>query len=196
MNDQDRNHGPAPSEQPLPLGCRLLPLTTRPDARGDLTEVLRAEWFDTPLPTRWQAIRSKPNVLRGIYLQGRAWSYICLLAGGAIIGLHDLRPNAPDARASALLRLTGGQRQAMVIPPGVAHGLYFPEAALSLFGAGGDAGREAPLLCRWDCPELGLAWPCRAPLQESAERNAGDYAALLAHYAAGIDVESPAGRTG
>lgn len=195
MQDQDRSHGPAPSGQPLPPGCCLFPLTTRPDARGDLTEVLRAEWFDTPLPTRWQAIRSKPNALRGTYLQCRAWSYVCLLSGGAIIGLHDLRPNAPDARTSALLRLTGGQRQVMVIPPGVAHGLYFPEAALYLIGTGGDAGRE-PLRCRWDCPELGLAWPCRTPLQEPADRNAGDYAALLAHYAAGIAAESPAGSTG
>lgn len=186
MSDQDRSHGPASSDQPLPPGCRLLRLKTHPDPRGELTEVLRAEWFETPLPARWQAIRSKPDALRGVYLYCRTWSYFCLLAGGAAVGWHDLRPKASDAPGSALIRLTDSERQVMVIPPGVSHGFHFPQSALCLMGVSEGAGPDEPLLCRWDCAELNIAWPCQAPLQEPAEHEAGDYAAFAARYAAGI----------
>ena len=81
---------------------------------------------------------------------------------------------APDATAQRLI----------AIPPGIAHGLYFPEDAahLSATSAAGPADRL--LVCRWDCPELMIDWPCTAPLLDSSEMAAEDYAGLVAQYKA------------
>jgi dTDP-4-dehydrorhamnose 3,5-epimerase-like enzyme len=37
----------------VPTGVRVTSLTTHPDDRGDLTELFRMEWIDSPAPIQW-----------------------------------------------------------------------------------------------------------------------------------------------
>lgn len=173
----------------LPQGCRLRRLIRHADHRGALTEIFRDAWFDAPPPEQWQAVRSSANVLRGVHAFQHSLTYFCLLSGTVQIGLHDLRPDRLVGRHSALVTLSDAEQQVMVIPPGIAHGFHAALPVLYLWAASARAGAEAPLRCRWDCPELGLDWPCDRPVQEPDDEKAGDYAAFAGRYA-----EAAAGR--
>lgn len=170
----------------LPLGCLVRQLTTHADARGALAEVFRHQWFDTPSPVSWRSLRSQANVLRGVHLHSVAWTYLCLLDGRSYLGLHDMRPAAPTAGQGFLVPPETTARSAIAIPPGVAHGLYFPEVASHLTATSIAAAADTMLLCRWDCPELRINWPCTAPILDPAEAAADDYAAFAARYDAQV----------
>ena len=168
----------------FPDGCLIRQLTTHADARGALAEVFRKQWFEAPAPVRWVSLRNRANALRGLYLHCAAWTYLCVLQGRAFLGLHDLRPMATGAQRGFLAAPDATAQRLIAIPPGIAHGLYFPEDAahLSATSAAGPADRL--LVCRWDCPELMIDWPCTAPLLDSSEMAAEDYAGLVAQYKA------------
>ncbi len=158
-------------------------LATHPDTRGDLTEVFRNEWHNSPLPVQWSASRSEANVLRGVHAHARGWDYACVIAGEMLAGLHDLRTRAPEVR-SALVRLSAARLQVLVIPAGVAHGFYASSASTLLLGASAYFDPANRRGCRWNCPELGLDWPCTAPELSPEDREAGNYAELRAAFPA------------
>lgn len=164
----------------LPPGVRLMRLTTHPDHRGELTEIFRDEWHGSARPVQWVACRSCANALRGVHVHARHWDYLCTVIGETFVGLHDLRPEEQGARQSAIIRLTGSQLQMLTIPPGVAHGFYAPADAVLLLASSGYYDPSDHQRCRWDSPELALAWPCAAPDLSTADRNAGGYAELRA----------------
>jgi len=163
----------------LPTGVGLMALTTRPDSRGDLTEVFRNEWHRSPPPVQWSVIRNNANVLRGVHAHARSWDYACVIAGELFVGLHDLRTRTPDVR-SALVRLSAERLQVLVIPAGVAHGFYAPRSATLMLGTSAYYDLADHRGCRWNSPELGLDWPCTAPELSARDREAGSYAELRA----------------
>jgi dTDP-4-dehydrorhamnose 3,5-epimerase len=168
----------------LPVGARLITLKTHPDLRGDLTEIFRNEWHESPLPVQWIASRCAANALQGMHVHASRWNYLCIVAGEMVVGLHDLRPAEASLRRSAMLRADRSQLQMLVVPPGVAHGFYAPVDAMLLVASSGCSDPIDHHRCRWDSPELGLNWPCAAPDLSPVDRDAGSYAdgraALLA----------------
>lgn len=163
-------------EQPiLPADVRLVPLKSHSDHRGELTEVFRNEWHHSPLPVQWLVCKNAANVLRGVHVHRSQWSYLCLVGGELFVGLHDLRPVAPAARQSTMLRMDSGHLQMLVIPPGVAYGLYAPADSIALLGSSNPPDH---LRCRWDSPELRLQWPCGTPDVSAVDRSAGTYDAV------------------
>jgi dTDP-4-dehydrorhamnose 3,5-epimerase len=167
----------------LPAGVMLTPLMTHPDHRGQLTEIFRNEWHHSPAPVQWVACRSRANVLRGMHVDARHWNYLCIVMGETVVGVHDLRPEEPKARQSAMIRLSGSQLQMLAIPPGIAHGFYAPDDAMIFLGSSGyDYDSSDRRRCRWDSAELALAWPCAAPDLSADDRKAGGYAELRAAF--------------
>jgi dTDP-4-dehydrorhamnose 3,5-epimerase len=171
----------------LPEGCRLQPLATIADQRGDFTELFRNAWFDTPPPLQWNMSRSQANVLRGVHVHARHWDYVTVLSGRMTIGLHDMRPQSAARFLSAKVELSDAEPSVLSIPPGIAHGFYFPVASLNLTAASRYYDPPDHMRCRWDCPELRLAWPCRAPQLSPADLAAGAYADLAEQLAAAIE---------
>lgn len=163
------------SSTALPDGVWLVPLQTHVDHRGDFTEVFRNEWHQSPVPLQWNLSRNESNVLRGVQVHALHWDYLCVVAGEMIIGLHDMRPEDPGARRSAMLRLESARLETLVIPPGVAHGFYSPRKSMHLIGTSAYYNPEDHRHCRWDCPELGLDWPCVAPTLSATDRAAPSY---------------------
>ena len=62
-----------------------------------------------------------------------------------MLGLRDLRAGSPSEGAADVLVLTADQPAAVEIPPGVAHGFWFPEASIHVYAVSHywDPGRRA-----------------------------------------------------
>jgi dTDP-4-dehydrorhamnose 3,5-epimerase len=162
--------------QLLPEGANIIALTRHPDLRGDLTEIFRNEWVETPLPVQWLVSRSEPNALRGVHVHAWHWDYYFVVVGELVVGLHDLRPSA--RKLTCMLHLSDDHPQLVAIPPGVAHGLYAPRGAVFLVGTSQYYNPDDNKGCRWNAPELALDWPCADPQLSDRDRLAGSYAEL------------------
>jgi dTDP-4-dehydrorhamnose 3,5-epimerase len=102
-----------------------------------------------------------------------------MVMGEMVLYLHDLRPASPTHRLSVLLRLQAEDLHLAVVPVGVAHGFYFPEPACLVYSVSDYFDGSDEFGCRWDAPELGVAWPCDAPVLSDRDRNAGSYAEMI-----------------
>lgn len=173
-----------PVTSDLPDGCRIHLLTTFPDGRGDFTEIFRSAWFDSPAPLQWNLSRSAANVLRGVHVHAKHWDYVSVVTGRMFLALHDMRPTSATRSRSALLELA--ESLVVSIPPGVAHGFYFPEAGANLTASSRYYDPSDHMRCRWDSPELELDWPCSSPLLSPQDESAGGYDALAEQLSAAI----------
>jgi dTDP-4-dehydrorhamnose 3,5-epimerase len=164
-----------PASSILPDGVIVRRLVPNIDTRGNLVEIYREEWSDGWRVEQFNAVMSGPGVLRGVHVHATHWDYIVLLSGRMLLGLHDLRPTSPAMRLSSMTELAGEAPGGVVIPAGVAHGLYFPEQSTVLYGLSRHWDGSDELLCRWDAPELELAWPTRAPILSERDAAARGY---------------------
>jgi dTDP-4-dehydrorhamnose 3,5-epimerase len=62
-------------------------------------------------------------------------------------------------RASAVVELSGEARLALIIPQGIAHGLYFYEPSVLVIAASRGGRPEGELGCAWNDPGLEIPWP-------------------------------------
>ena len=147
----------------LPSGVTVRPLQPHADERGVFTELFRSSWDVGVAPVQWNAVRSEPNVLRGVHAHARHWDYLTVPIGHALVGLHDLRAGSATAGVAALVELTGDTPAGLTIPPGVAHGFFFLAASLHVYAVSHEWDPHDELGCRWDDPALGIPWPCANP---------------------------------
>ncbi|HZP20383.1 MAG TPA: dTDP-4-dehydrorhamnose 3,5-epimerase family protein [Bauldia sp.] len=171
-----------PAASDLPAGVVLRPLVRHSDERGSLVEMFRGTWRDDLRPVQWNASSSGPGVLRGVHVHAVHTDYLTVVAGSMLLGLSDIRPDSPTRGHSVLLRLESAAPQAVVIPPGVAHGFYFDEPSLHIYGVTAYWDPDDELGCRFDSPELGLEWPDPSPRLSARDAAAGSYAAMLDAY--------------
>jgi dTDP-4-dehydrorhamnose 3,5-epimerase len=148
----------------LPDGVFLRRLEPHPDGRGTFTELFRSSWQLGFEPRQWNAVRSEANVLRGVHAHHRHSDYVTLVAGRALIGLHDLREHSPTRGLAAVVELDSEAPAGLVIPPGVAHGFYLPVPSIHAYAVSHEWDTDDELGCRWDDPGLGIAWPPLSPL--------------------------------
>lgn len=171
---------PRPLARELPHGVSLWPLAFHADDRGGLAEIFRLEWKSGVEPVQWNLARSRANVLRGVHLHLKHWDYVIVLEGRARFGLMDLRPGSPSEGLSVAVDLGGESLTGIAIPPGVAHGFYFFDTSIHLYGVSDYWDREDELGCRWNDPGLAIDWPSQAPLLSPRDREAGSLEALRA----------------
>ena len=141
------------------MNVKNIPLVAHPDSRGTLTELFRQEWFDGPCPLQWNMVQSEANVLRGVHLHVAHVDYLVLIKGHMEIGLSDLRGEGESDRTGSLVSLTEENMSILMVPPGVAHGFYFPEPTTYFYGVSDywDPVHDE-YGCRWNDPELGIPW--------------------------------------
>lgn len=112
----------AAKKQKLVDGVQIKPLTVIPDERGRLMEVLRA---DDPVFERFGQVyvtTAKPGVVKAWHyhkLQADHW--VCL-AGRALVGLWDDRPDSPTRGLTNEFWMTPEEPFLIKIPIGVYHG--------------------------------------------------------------------------
>lgn len=166
----------------LPEGCQIRKLTTHADARGELTEIFRQEWRVGIDPVQWNFVASRANVLRGVHVHVVHTDYLVCLQGTMILGLVDIRPESPSHGLAATVELTGADLRAAFIPPGVAHGFYFPEVSTHCYSVSDYWNTDDEIGCRWDDPKLGLDWRPQYPELSDRDRSAGSAAEMTAQY--------------
>jgi dTDP-4-dehydrorhamnose 3,5-epimerase len=166
----------------LPQGVSVYGLTPRRDARGSLIEIYRETWDLGCRPVQFNALMSAAGVLRGVHVHVRHVDHMVLLSGRMVVGLHDMRPASPTAGASCLLELDAEEPRAVVVPVGVAHGLYFRVASVLTYGLSHQWEPGDEIGCRWDCKELGLAWPTSTPVLSERDAAAPGYAESVATF--------------
>jgi dTDP-4-dehydrorhamnose 3,5-epimerase len=160
-------------------GVRVRPLAPHVDSRGRLIEIYREGWNSVCHIVQFNAVASEANVLRGVHVHVRHVDHLVLVGGRMTLGLHDLRPWSPTAGASARMEIVAAIPRAVVIPPGVAHGFYFSEPSMHVYGVSSYWDPNDEIACRWDAAELGLAWPTSAPILSERDKEAPDYAACV-----------------
>jgi dTDP-4-dehydrorhamnose 3,5-epimerase len=77
-------------------------------------------------------------------------------------------------------RLVEAAPAALVIPVGVAHGFYFHEPSIHVYAVSHEFDPLDELGCRWDDPDLDIAWPCTKPRISVRDRNLGSLRELRA----------------
>ena len=110
---------------PLEGVCHLA-LEIHGDQRGSLTEVFRRDWFEPEGfgPLQSNLSQSRQGVLRGLHFHRRQTDYWICVKGSLRAVLLDLRQGSPSWKKSYAVELTQKKPEALLIPPGVAHGYY------------------------------------------------------------------------
>ena len=145
-------------------GVTSTTLTSHGDRRGSLTEFFRTNWENRYYPVQWNMTTSSPLVLRGVHVHLTHWDYLVLAHGRMQLGLCDLRRNSPTFMKSCIAELDAGNKVGWSIPPGVAHGFYFPIDTILIYGVSAYWSVKDEFGCRWDDPDLGLGWDVSDPI--------------------------------
>ena len=157
-------------------GVRFFELKPHHDSRGTVIEIYRQSWeLGCPI-LQTNAVMSQADVLRGVHVHVRHSDHITVISGRMTLGLHDARPWSWTTGCSEQIDLDFAHPTAVVIPPGVGHGFYFSEPSLLIYGVSHYWNPEDEIACRWDAPELGLAWPASSPILSERDAQAPPYA--------------------
>lgn len=162
----------------LPEGVGLRALAVRRGRAGTAIDLLDLDRANVVAPVQWNFVVSLADTLRGVHVHPRHSDYLCVLDGTMLLGLHDMRPDSATYRRSSFLTLCGDEPRAVTIPPGVAHGFYFPLVTEYAYAVDRYWDPADELGCMWDDPDLDLAWPAAAPLLSPRDREAMSYSDL------------------
>ena len=140
-------------------GMCIFRLPHFPDDRGSLTEVCRNSWVDGRAPVQWNCVRSKAQIMRGLHIHLRYHEYYVVLSGSLTVGFEDVREGSPTQNLVGVFTVKEEDHLAVASPPGVLHGLYFPEETVLLAGAGLYHSLDNELGCHWKDPDVSIPWP-------------------------------------
>ena len=140
-------------------GLTVHPLEMHADGRGHLTETFRPDWGLGFVPAQWHVLRSREGAISGMHLHLVHVDYKVVLDGRMVLGLKDLRAGSPTEDRTALLELGGDELVAVLIPHGVAHGLYALTDSLCLVAGTELYDPADDLEFSYADPELGFDWP-------------------------------------
>lgn len=158
------------------------PIRLKPshDQRGTFTEVHRADWKTGCDPLQWNLDHSKARTLRGMHAHRTRFDYVTPVCGRVVIGLYDARPDTPSQGRSAVISLSKEDSVALILPPGVLHGFYYPEDSAVLIGFSQYWSPGDDIRCHYLCPELGLvAWAGQVDHISTADASAPLFTGFL-----------------
>lgn len=168
----------------LPAKVAVRALVPHGDDRGVFTELFRDEWNTGMSPVQWNAVHSAQGVLRGVHVHVVHADYLTLVAGRMLLALHDMRPESPTAGLGAMLVLDAATPQAVLVPPGVCHGFYFPVPSTLVYSVSAYWNAFDELGCRFDDAAFDFDWPERQPSLSPRDRDAGTYAEMRGRFLA------------
>jgi len=158
-------------------GVRLVPLKRHHDARGWLCEMYRHEWARDVDGRQVNVMRSVAGSLRGSHVHGKHLDYFYVPIGRALAGLKDVRKQSPTFDTSEMIELD--ERHALIVPPGVVHGLYFTEESLLVTVESDYYNPGEEFRVKWDEPALEMEWPCEDPILSDADKDAPPFNEMI-----------------
>lgn len=149
------------------------------DERGFFARTwCRQQWTEQGLDIRLSqcsiSFNHRRGTLRGLHFQAEPWPEAKLVrcTSGAIWDvIVDLRPESPTLGQFHAAELTSGNRHALWIPAGFAHGFQtLTDDAEVLYQISEDYRPEAARGLRWDDPELAIPWPLEVTMISDRDR--------------------------
>lgn len=160
---------------PLP-GVLRRSLVPHEDERGVLRESWRASWLAgldlDPLAQANHTV-SRAGALRGVHFHRRQTDIWVVLDGRGHVGLADIRDQlAGGGGLARTLSLELSSGDCLLIPAGVAHGLWAltQVSLLYLVTTEHDGSDEHGFA--WNDPAVGVSWPPGVPLLSERDRSA------------------------
>lgn len=161
-------------------GLKTISLEAKLDSRGTFSELYREEWLDCPRMVQFNLVQSSPNVLRGIHVHVRHYDYLLSIQGAFEVILGDLRTGSKSFGQWVRLRLDALQMNALVIPPGVAHGFYFSHGAAHVYGVSEYWCPSEEVGCHWDDVAIPIKLsPNALPILSERDAQLGSLAELM-----------------
>ncbi|MDX9767338.1 MAG: dTDP-4-dehydrorhamnose 3,5-epimerase family protein [Ectothiorhodospiraceae bacterium] len=160
-------------------GVRLLRLSPNDDTRGSFTEFCREQWLDVPRSVQWNLVHSHARVLRGIHVHIRHYDYLVVIDGSTQVAIGDLRQASPTTGQWDVVTLDARELTAISIPPGVAHGFWFPKRTIHLYGMSEYWCPEEEMGCHWADPALSLDWRVADPIMSARDAELGSVQNLM-----------------
>jgi dTDP-4-dehydrorhamnose 3,5-epimerase len=172
----------------LPVGAEIRPLALHADERGSFLEIFRDEWETPVQPVQWNAVRSEPGTLRGVHVHAVHDDYLVVVSGQAAVGLRDLRPGSATDGLGTLVELTADEPAVIIIPSGVAHGFYFRERSVHVYGVSHYWDESDELSCHWSDPALAIPWPEPPVLLSQRDAQAPSFASMSAALVSAFEI--------
>lgn len=166
---------------------KLIALRVFPDERGHFVESFREREYQG-LPGQNGPFmqdnfsQSKRDVLRGLHFQNPngQGKLVRALQGSVYDVTVDVREGSPTFGQWQALVLSGDEPRQLWIPPGYAHGfLVLSEQALVEYKCTAYYAPQSEACLRWNDPNLGIDWPCDAPLLSDKDRGGKTLKELL-----------------
>jgi dTDP-4-dehydrorhamnose 3,5-epimerase len=154
------------------------------DARGAFARLWCAEEFaahGVDLPAAQASLSVNPRVatLRGLHFQrapARETRLVRCQRGRVFDVLLDLRPGSPTFMRHVATELDARRHNAVVVPPGVAHGFLTLEPDCEVHYTMSAAYRaELADGVRFDDPAFGIAWPLAVARIHERDRDYPDF---------------------
>jgi dTDP-4-dehydrorhamnose 3,5-epimerase len=175
--------GAASGEVPAGIvGVAVRPLDPNLDVRGSVCEIHRDSWGLAPRPVQWDFIVTRANVLRGVHVHRLRYDYMVVTKGRGTFGFADLRPNSPSFRRSMTVEASGERPCVVIVPPGVAHGIYAHDDMIYLYGLTAYWAGTDEIGCRFDDPAMNIPWPVKDPVLLARDAELPDFEALLRRF--------------
>ena len=133
-------------------------------------------------PIRQMSISSNPHrgTLRGLHYQAREkpeGKIVRAIQGRIFDVVVDLRRNSPTYREWQHTELDAGAHNAVLVPPGCAHGfLTLDDDCIVEYTMDADFDAALARGCRWNDPAFGIQWPFAPTLIGERDRAWPDFA--------------------
>ena len=93
--------------------------------------------------------------------------------------LKDVRRSSPTFGVAVSIWSDAIGVAGFRVPIGVLHGVYAPKGGFLLYGLSALWTGSGEFGCRWNDSELGIEWPCAAPVLSDRDETASSYAELV-----------------
>jgi len=122
---------------------------------------------------------SRAGVMRGAHVHLRHADYFMVPQGRGVVGLHDARTASPTFGRACLFELDPAKPVALVVPPGIVHGVYFPVDSLLVTVESELYDPEEEIRCRWSDSNLAIPWPVADAITSDADGAALPYREMM-----------------
>ena len=171
--------------RPLAIrGAYLIDTDAQEDERGSFCRAYCAAQFsDAGLDFRVVqtslSSNRRANTLRGMHFAASPASeqkLVRCVHGAVFDVLLDLRGDEPTFRTWTATELSADNRQAVLVPPGVAHGyVTLSDDSVLLYEMSEEYRAELGGGVRYDDPSFGIAWPVRPEIISPRDRSYPDF---------------------
>jgi dTDP-4-dehydrorhamnose 3,5-epimerase len=165
-------------------GSHIVEIEPYRDTRGFFARTWCRREFEehglrTELAQCSMSYNARRGTLRGMHWQAAPFEEAKLVrctAGAIHDVIVDLRPRSPTYMQYVAVELTQGDRRALYVPPGVAHGFQtLTDDCEVLYQMSEFFAPEHARGVRWNDPAFGIEWPIPDPIILDRDNTYADY---------------------